>query len=215
MVEVEPGLFINTIKLGDGPPLLIVHGFAGGLGMFVQNMESLAQYYTVYCIDLIGFGRSSRPNFSGTTPEEAENFFIEPLEKWIFAMDLDNIILMGHSLGAFLVAILALKNPKRISRLILVDPFGMSQKPKSFKLNIGFKILTSVNLISPSPLSILRGLGPLGPVVFKKLRQDLVYKFSSNTEGSETMIIYTILMQILNHQVKLHLQNFLMDLVDH
>ena len=44
-------------------PLVMLHGFAGGLAIFLKNIDSLAQISKVYVVDGLGWGKSSRPTF--------------------------------------------------------------------------------------------------------------------------------------------------------
>ncbi|KNE71507.1 hypothetical protein, variant [Allomyces macrogynus ATCC 38327] len=101
---------INTLharlkgEVEKKPPLVLVHGWGGALGMWVENVEELAREYDVYAVDLLGWGGSSRPNFAksfANTPEAAQAFFVESLDAWRTAMNLDKITLVGHSMGGF------------------------------------------------------------------------------------------------------------------
>lgn len=62
----------------------------------------MAKHFTIYACDIIGFGRSSRPAFVGTEPEDAEAYFLSHLHGWIEALDVGEFILGGHSFGAYL-----------------------------------------------------------------------------------------------------------------
>jgi pimeloyl-ACP methyl ester carboxylesterase len=59
------------------PPLVLLHGFGGGVGIFTKNFEELSEHYTVYAIDIPGFGRSTKPVFlhrPATSSESAADF---------------------------------------------------------------------------------------------------------------------------------------------
>lgn len=56
----------------------------------------------------LGYGRSSRPNFSS----DAEGDFVKSLEAWRKKMKLNKIILLGHSLGGFISASYTLRYPE-------------------------------------------------------------------------------------------------------
>jgi len=60
----------------------------------------------------VGFGRSSRPIFSEDS-EEAETQFINILEAWRSKLNLDKMILVGHSFGGFLSFAYSIKHPSR------------------------------------------------------------------------------------------------------
>jgi len=84
-------------------------------------------------------------------------------------------------MGAYLSGLYALKNPDRISNLILADPWGVGPKPSNFeeRLSPTLKIFAkTINSILISPLTLLRMLGPLGPHVMYRVRPDLGSKFA-------------------------------------
>eukprot|EP00061_Rhincodon_typus_P002119 g16664.t1 len=95
---------------GKKMPLVLVHGFGGGLGLWVQNMESLSRRHTVHAFDLLGFGRSSRPPFP-SEPEEVEAQFVLSIEEWREQLGLSKMVLLGHSLGGFLAASYTIQHP--------------------------------------------------------------------------------------------------------
>lgn len=85
-----------------------------------------------YAIDWLGFGRSSRPDFpfrplEKGSVEQSEDFFVDALEEWRKANDIDRFILVGHSLGGYLSAAYALKYPGHVQHLLLVSPVGVPE----------------------------------------------------------------------------------------
>jgi len=186
------GHHINTIKLGSGPPLVMIHGFGGGVGIWIGNLDALAQHYTIYALDLLGFGRSSRPMVIGTTPEEAEQWFLDGIDLWIKTLNLNQFYLLGHSFGGYLAGAYALKYPHKLKRLILADPWGVPVKPENSDTNLTWKwqaINLAANYVT-SPFSILRALGPAGPALIDKFRPDLHSKFSSFFTDTKIMSRY-------------------------
>lgn len=99
-------------------PIVLIHGFAAALGFWLQNLDDLSANHPVYAIDLLGFGKSSRPEFSNDA-EEIESQFCESIEKWRQAMQIDKMILLGHSFGGFLATSYAMKYDENIEHLIL------------------------------------------------------------------------------------------------
>ena len=103
-------------------PIVLVHGFMGGICDWFDNIEAMSESRSLYAFDMIGFGRSTRFIFSAD-PIECENQFIECIEKWRENMGLTKMILVGHSFGAYLSTLYALKYPERVSGLILAGIF--------------------------------------------------------------------------------------------
>ena len=140
----------------------MIHGFGGGAGLWALNIDALAKHRTVYAIDLLGFGRSSRPQLSGD-PQEAEEQFVTSIEQWRQEIGLEKFVLLGHSFGGFLASSYTLKHPSRVQHLILADSWGFSEKPAELQYNIPTWVKVVATLIRPfNPLAGLRAAGPWG-----------------------------------------------------
>lgn len=103
-------------KTAEKTPIVIIHGLCASAGLWSLNIDALAEGRPLYAIDLIGFGRSSRPRFS-TDAMEAEQQHVEAIEAWRKEMNLDRFVLLGHSMGGFISASYALKYPERVAHL--------------------------------------------------------------------------------------------------
>uniref|UniRef100_A0A452DRT7 (Lyso)-N-acylphosphatidylethanolamine lipase n=1 Tax=Capra hircus TaxID=9925 RepID=A0A452DRT7_CAPHI len=151
-------------ELRDRTPLVMVHGFGGGVGLWILNMDSLSTRRTLHTFDLLGFGRSSRPTFP-RDPEGAEDEFVTSIETWRESMGIPSMILLGHSLGGFLATSYSIKYPDRVKHLILVDPWGFPLRPADPSQvrapPTWFKAVASV-LGRSNPLAVLRVAGPWG-----------------------------------------------------
>lgn len=90
-----------------------------------MNLEAISADRPLYAIDLLGFGRSDRPDFA-TEAETVEQQFVYSVEKWRLAMNINCMILLGHSFGGFIATSYAMKYPYRIEHLILADPWGFT-----------------------------------------------------------------------------------------
>lgn len=100
---------------GDGPPIVLIHGLAGSSWWWSRNIESLAQHFRVYVIDLVGFGSSQ--NKHPFVLEEAAALLVQ----WLDHLGIEQAAFVGHSMGGFVVADLAADWPNRVSQLVLVD----------------------------------------------------------------------------------------------
>lgn len=162
-------------------PLVLVHGFAAGIGTWILNLDTLSSSIgrKIYAFDIMGFGRSSRPAFdlSGDVEEQ----FVECIEKWREKKGIEKFILLGHSFGGYLSASYALKYPERISHVILADPWGVQDRQASpnrgtYRFPIWVRMVNSV-FQHFNPLAVLRVTGPYGPRLVQKFRGDLREKF--------------------------------------
>jgi len=171
-------------------PLVMIHGMGAGLAMFALNIDTLAQDRVVYAIDLPGFGRSSRPEFS-SDPEEVEKQYVACIEEWRKQVGLEKINLLGHSFGGFLSTLYTMEYQERLHRTILADPWGMVEKPadieEKMKLSLGFRTVFKI-VRNFNPLFGMRASGPAGPRLMKRMRPDLMRKFE-DLVGEENLQI--------------------------
>ncbi|KAA0718586.1 Protein ABHD4 [Triplophysa tibetana] len=170
-------------------PLVMVHGFGGGVGLWIRNLDALSQSRPVYAFDLLGFGRSSRPSFP-SDPSLAEEQFISSIEQWRQSLGLERMILLGHSLGGYLATSYTIQYPERVSHLILVDAWGFPERPQQQEPGSGGQG-SEVKRVSPprwvkavfsvvslfNPLAVIRAAGPWGPGLVNRFRPDFKRKF--------------------------------------
>ena len=126
-VEVQiPEESIWTLEMGkqNKTNLVMIHGYGGSGMVFYKMFKRLSEKFHVYCIDLLGMGRSSRNEFNCETFKECEQYFVNSIEKWRKAMNLDKINLLGHSFGGFIASRYALHYPENLGKLIFLSPFA-------------------------------------------------------------------------------------------
>jgi pimeloyl-ACP methyl ester carboxylesterase len=146
---------VNFVRAGEGAPILMVHGLAASLHDWDSLLPELAvQNYAGYALDILGHGDSAKPqNLDQYT---SDSVFTHMLD-WIDALKLNQpAILIGHSLGGHLSLQFALKYPKRVRALILVNPF-YTQKQLPLMLRIFLRRpLLNTNLIERTPYWLFR-----------------------------------------------------------
>ena len=150
-VELENGNRIWTLAANvesKNVPIVIVHGFCGGIGFWIHNVDTFAEHHPFYAFDLLGYSRSSRPKFSDNA-QEAEKQFLDSIEEWRDKMNINEMILFGHSFGGFLATAYATKYPKIVKALILVN-LSLSLFFCNFKLFLIFEIKQIKKLIDRS-----------------------------------------------------------------
>eukprot|EP00249_Psilotum_nudum_P019728 c27390_g3_i1 orf=459-1721(-) len=179
--------FINTItfdnNLKGSPTLVMMHGYAASQGFFFRNFDELAAHFRVIAIDQLGWGASSRPDFTCKSTEEAEAWFVDSFEEWRKANNLENFILLGHSLGGYIAAKYALKYPEHLQHLILVGPAGFTQEKSDWMLKLMSTwrgiVLNRLWESNFTPQKVIRTLGPWGP--------DLVRKYTGVRFGTQSV----------------------------
>ncbi|XP_045461043.1 (Lyso)-N-acylphosphatidylethanolamine lipase-like isoform X1 [Harmonia axyridis] len=189
-VELKSGSEeIWTISLNSESkktPLVLIHGFAAGIGFWCRNLDELSKDRPVYAIDLLGFGRSSRPTFSYDY-NEVEKEMVNSIEVWRKKLNLEKFHLLGHSMGGFIGTAYTLCYPERVCHLLLADPWGFSdhlnEKP-SFWSSIIF------SLVHVRPLEFVRAIGPLGPWLIQRGRSDIAAKFEDIIEDNSVFPNY-------------------------
>lgn len=144
---------IHTLVGGEGPPLVMLHGHGGGVGVWLNNLDLLARHFRVYALDWLGWGRSERPSFPGRHAEAARNWWLNGLEDWRRAVGLTDFYLLGHSLGGWLAAEYALVFGQHVRHLILENPAGLVPDVTLHK--------SLYYLLSPQRM--VQAIGPLGP----------------------------------------------------
>jgi pimeloyl-ACP methyl ester carboxylesterase len=107
----------------NGPTLLFVHGLGHALIAWQKNYEVLKKHYRCIVIDLPGNGLSAQ---SIDFPYSME-FFAEAIKDFIYRLSLEQVIIIGHSMGGQIAMTAALKNIPTLKGLILCAPAGIEQ----------------------------------------------------------------------------------------
>jgi pimeloyl-ACP methyl ester carboxylesterase len=122
------GRTIHYLQQGSGKPLILVHGFAGSTYTWRKLMPLLADRYTVYALDLLGFGLSDKPADGNYNLDSQGKLVIGFMD----ALHIPHATLGGHSMGGVVVGYAALEAPSKVDALILVSPGFYGKGAPSF-----------------------------------------------------------------------------------
>lgn len=128
--------------MGDGvPPVILLHGIGGCVENWADNIPALAQGRRIYALDIVGFGRTDKPQVRFTVP-----FVTEFVHEFIIAQQIDRAVLVGESMGGGIALYLALQYPRLVEKLVLADSAGLGREVtiylRLFSLPVVGEILT-------------------------------------------------------------------------
>lgn len=134
----------------ERPPLLFIHGFGASTDHWRKNMAELQTDFEVYAIDLIGFGRSSKPDggYSNTLWRDQLTDFITTIVK-------RPVVIAGNSIGGYASLYTGATRPDSIVGVAMLNGVGSfseqqsTEPPNPFQKAIGQLIKTVV--LSPLP----------------------------------------------------------------
>lgn len=139
------GLKINYKILGEGKPLLILHGWGSRSANWQRVGELLVEKgLKVIVPDLPGFGQSDRPKEVWSLDD-----YCDFVEEFARNLSLESFSLLGHSFGGSLALKLSLRIPEKIDRLYLVS--AACFRRKSIKKRILFVIAKVFKIFSFIP----------------------------------------------------------------
>lgn len=120
---------LHVEERGSGRPIIMLHGLGASSYMWRHLAPVVAKDHRVITVDLKGFGRSDKPIDYGYSIEEHAALVRALIRK----LALDDVTLVGHSLGGAVALLLAVEaeraGDKRISRLILMNSPAFEQRP--------------------------------------------------------------------------------------
>jgi pimeloyl-ACP methyl ester carboxylesterase len=147
--------FFDTGEGGQATPILLIHGLGDEADTWRHVIPAIAATHRVIAPDLPGFGRSDKPKRRYSIP-----FLRDTLVELLDRLAIPRVILVGHSAGAGIAQAIALANPTRVERLILISGSLVAKE-------------------NPANLSLLLFLLPgVGEWLYTRLRNDpqMAYK---------------------------------------
>ena len=112
------GIDTAVLSAGDGPPLVFFHG-AGTLTGF-DALLPLAERFRLVVPNHPGFGASD----DDPSIDSLQDYVLHYLDL-LDLLEIDELTLVGHSMGGFMAAVFAIQQAPRVSRLVLTAPIGL------------------------------------------------------------------------------------------
>lgn len=111
---------------GTSKHLLFLHGLGSSSDRWIDIPEAFSRHYHTVAVDLIGFGGSDSPHLNYTI-----NTFREFVLDFMSSIQIDDgkTTIIGHSLGGYIAAEIAIENRNMVDSLVLIDSSGMLDKP--------------------------------------------------------------------------------------
>ena len=119
---------MHYARTGTGPPLVLVHGFLGGIAEWEVLTNHLMSRFDVIAIDLPGFGGSAAVPAPGTIAG-----YGDLIARHVEALGIRRFALLGHSMGAMIAQQMALDFGNRLERLVLYGAAATGRLPGRFE----------------------------------------------------------------------------------
>ncbi|MFB6299618.1 MAG: alpha/beta fold hydrolase [Halobacteriales archaeon] len=108
------------VRGGDGPPIVFIHGMAMNTAQWEPQLKALSDEYTTIAYDVRGHGRTGGSDRRSYDME----LYASDLDALLTALDIDQPILCGLSMGGCIAQVYAATHPEKVAGLVLSDTFA-------------------------------------------------------------------------------------------
>ncbi len=112
-IEVEPGVNMHYEDRGTGAPIVFIHGWGGSADAWDYQVLDLAPSYRCITVDLRGHGDSDKP-----WADYNYDLFVRDIDALITQLDLNDVTLVGWSMGGHIALKFAYEHPTRLARVV-------------------------------------------------------------------------------------------------
>jgi len=146
-LSLRSGIRMRVAERGpaDGPAVLMLHGWGASLYMYRHALERLPELgLRTIAVDLRGYGLSDKPMESNSYSLTA---YCADLDALLDEIRAPTVTLVGQSMGGGLSLRYSLANSAKVSKLVLINPTGLSEVPY-------------ISLLQLTPTFVIDALGP-------------------------------------------------------
>lgn len=115
------GTEINLRRGGEGPPLLLLHGFPQTHAIWHRVAPELARHYTLVMPDLRGYGDSAKPPSDASHAPYSKRATANDMVEVMRSLGHDRFFLCGHDRGGRVSHRLAVDHPERVAKMMVLD----------------------------------------------------------------------------------------------
>jgi 4,5:9,10-diseco-3-hydroxy-5,9,17-trioxoandrosta-1(10),2-diene-4-oate hydrolase len=115
------GAPVNVIDLGEGDPIVFIHGLSGAWVNWLENLPHFARNHRVIAMDLPGFGHSPMPRDKISIAG-----YGRIVDELLDTLGIDRAVIVGNSMGGFIGAEIAIQFSTRVEKLVLISAAGIS-----------------------------------------------------------------------------------------
>jgi haloacetate dehalogenase len=137
---------------GDGPPLLLLHGYPQTHAMWHAVAPTLMAHYTCVMPDLRGYGFSSCPANTPDNRPYSKRVMAEDMRELMHGLGHERFAVIGHDRGARVGYRMALDHPSTVTRLALIDIISTWDMWHGFSVALAMKAYHWLFLAQPHPL---------------------------------------------------------------
>ena len=174
-VELPGGETIAYTEQGQGEQtLILIHGLGSYMPAWKKNVPELSKHFRVIAIDLPGYGKSSKIPHSGMM-----TYYAGVVKEFIETLELESVVLGGHSMGGQISMVTALYYPQIVDKLVLTAPAGFEKFTEGQKE--WFRSVMTVRSVMLTPV--------------EAIISNLAYNFYELPDDAEFMITDRIAMR--------------------
>lgn len=179
----------HYIVAGDGPVVVLIHGIGGSLHHWDLLIPELVEAgFRAFALDLLGHGESPKPH-------GADDYHIEEIyshaASWIDSLGCDQPIhLIGHSMGGYVSLNYTLRNPGKVQRMVLVDPFYSPTQASPFIKLAGRNPEVSKKILDTTPRWLVKPMVKGNKNIAKNLSPDTVQRMAQDFKRAHPNILH-------------------------